>query len=39
MFGKCTYFDICTNGVDASEKVPAGFTRIDDIHPELSGGE
>jgi hypothetical protein len=39
MFGKCTYFDICTNGVDASKTVPAGFTRVEDIHPELTSGD
>jgi hypothetical protein len=38
-FGRCPYFDICTNGRDVSESTPEGFVRVENIHPELETGE
>ncbi len=34
-FGACRYLPICTNR-DLDQAVPAGFVRLDDIHPELA---
>lgn len=35
-FGKCPYFDLCTNGFDInSGEVPDGFVKLTDVHPEL----
>lgn len=33
--GTCRYFNICTNGIDVSTETPAGFVRVESIHPEL----
>jgi len=33
-FGRCTYFDLCTDGFDPGT-VPHGFEKVDDVHPEL----
>lgn len=35
-FGKCPYFDICTNGTDLTAGIPAGFVRVPHMHPELA---
>lgn len=35
--GRCSYLSICHAGCDASN-VPAGFVRVDDLHPELKEG-
>lgn len=35
MFGKCPYFDICSNNVDVSNGLPDGFIKVVDVHPEL----
>ena len=35
-FGRCSHFDLCTNGYDPeSPDVPPGFMRVDDAHQEL----
>jgi hypothetical protein len=36
---RCTYFDICANGIDPAEGAPVGFRFVDDVHPELSPEE
>jgi hypothetical protein len=37
-FGRCPYFDLCTNGFDPSlGVVPDGFVRVEDVHAELKG--
>ena len=38
-FGKCEYFDVCTNAIDVMNTTPTGMVRVDDIHPELSQGD
>lgn len=36
LMGRCQYFDICTNGIDANRMdVPDGFVLLTDVHPEL----
>lgn len=35
--GRCQYLNICHQGFD-SDSIPAGFVRVDDIHPELTQG-
>ena len=37
-FGRCPYFEPCTSGHDFTT-VPAGFVRVSDLHPELSGDD
>jgi hypothetical protein len=34
---RCQYFDICANGIDLNNGIPAGFIQSDDLHPELKG--
>lgn len=34
--GTCRYFNICTNGIDVTTETPAGFVRVENIHPELA---
>jgi len=35
-FGKCEYFDVCTNSITITrENPPTGFVAVDDLHPEL----
>ena len=34
--GRCSFLDICHAGIKADDP-PAGFKRVDDIHPELTG--
>jgi len=36
-FGRCQYLDVCHNGMRIGEAIPSGFTRVENIHPELSG--
>lgn len=33
---RCEYLDICHNGIDLSQGVPAGFVRVENLHPELT---
>lgn len=33
---RCDYFELCSNGIDASETVPLGFVKLTNCHPELS---
>ena len=36
-YGRCPYFDLCTNGFDfAASGVPAGFEIVANVNPELS---
>lgn len=35
-FGKCEYFDVCTNSVDLAVTLPSGFERVENLHPELT---
>lgn len=32
----CEYFDLCTAAHDPGGEIPAGFERVDDVHPELA---
>lgn len=32
---RCDYLDLCGNGYDASQPVPDGFVKVENIHPEL----
>lgn len=34
-FGRCEFLDVCADGRDAADGVPAGFVRVDNLHPEL----
>jgi len=35
-FGRCPYFELCTNGFDIhSDTIPDNFVKVDDVHPEL----
>ncbi len=35
-FGRCEYFDICTNSITVDpNNPPSGFARVSEIHPEL----
>jgi hypothetical protein len=37
-FGRCEYLDLCASGDDCADgRVPDGFERVADLHPELSG--
>jgi hypothetical protein len=38
LMGRCQYFEQCTNSHDWTT-VPAGFVRVEDIHPELTTEE
>lgn len=38
-FGRCQYFELCTNGYQPGGNVPDGFTRVDNVHPELVSGD
>ena len=39
-FGRCPYFDLCTNGFDiAAGVVPEGFVQLTNVHPELTEGD
>lgn len=33
---RCEYFDVCSNNLNPSERVPDGFEIVTDLHPELS---
>jgi len=35
-FGRCAYLDVCSGGITPNQ-IPAGFVRVNDLHPELSG--
>lgn len=34
-FGTCEYLSICSENRNVTEETPTGFTRLDDVHPEL----
>lgn len=35
IFGRCEYFDICTNNIDLTQGVPSGYVQVDSVHQEL----
>jgi hypothetical protein len=32
---KCDYFQLCCDAIDPTQGVPAGFVKLDNVHPEL----
>lgn len=32
---RCEYFPICSDNIDVSHGIPVGYSRVDNIHPEL----